>query len=173
MRNRKRLHSDVADREFGASPKNAPISMLLQPTTAAHRFGCLGIRVNRNIQFPAENFETANVVPMFVSKQNPVELLGQDAALLEAQYDLARAQSAVDQDLAMIGRDQGTVSGTAATEHRQTKHVLYLETAFLFSQIKFATTAEFLQQAAPGFVLFYLRNRASETNESLRPGARR
>jgi hypothetical protein len=173
VRNGKRLHSDVTNCEFAASPKNAPGPMLIQRTTAAHRFGGLRIGVNRNIQFSAENFETANVVAMFVCQQDAVELLRQHPALLEPENDLPRAQSAVDQDLAMIGCDERTISGTAAAEHRQTEHGLYLATAFLFSQIKFVTAAEFLQLAAQGFVLFYLRNRASGTNGFLQRGERR
>jgi hypothetical protein len=128
--------------------------MLIQRTTAAHRFGGLRIRVNRHVQFPAENFEAANVVPMFVREQNAVELLGQHAALLQPENDLARAQSAIDQNLAMIGRNQRTISGTAAAEHRQTEHELYLATAILFSQIKFARAAEFLQLEVREPVLF-------------------
>jgi hypothetical protein len=36
---------------------------------------------------------------------------------------LTGAQSAIDQNPAMIGRDQRAVSGAAAAEHRQTEHV--------------------------------------------------
>ena len=50
---------------------------------------------------------------------------------------MARAQSAIDQDFAVIGRDQSAVSGTAAAEQSQTEHDRYLATAFQFSQIKF------------------------------------
>jgi hypothetical protein len=82
----------------------------------------LGIRVNRHIEFPTQNFEPANVIAMFVSEQDAVELVGQHAALLEPEGDLARAQSAVDQDFAVIGRDQSAVSGTAAAEQSQTEH---------------------------------------------------
>ena len=33
------LHGDVADRELGAGAKDSPVWMLIQGTTAAHRFG--------------------------------------------------------------------------------------------------------------------------------------
>ena len=62
------------------------------------------------------------MIAMFVGEEDAIELLGSDAALLESEDDLARAQSAIDQNSAMIGRDQGAVSGTAAAEHGQTEH---------------------------------------------------
>jgi hypothetical protein len=37
----------------------------------------------------------------------------------------------------MIGRDERTIAGTAAPEHRQTEHDRYLATGSQFSQIKF------------------------------------
>jgi hypothetical protein len=49
-------------------------------------------------------------------------LFGCDAALLEPDDDLARAQSAVNQNAAMIGGNEGTVPGTAAAEHGQAEH---------------------------------------------------
>jgi hypothetical protein len=57
--------------------------------------------------------------------------------LLEANDDLSGTEAAIDQDLAMISRDERAISGTAAPEHRQTEHERYLESAFQFSQIKF------------------------------------
>jgi hypothetical protein len=50
---------------------------------------------------------------------------------------LPRAQAAIDQNFTMVGRDERTVPGAAAPEHRQTKHDRYLATACQFSQIKF------------------------------------
>ena len=64
-------------------------------------------------------------------------MLRSDAALLQPEGDLARAQTAINQDFAVIGRDQGTVSGTAAAEQSQTEHDRYLVAAIQFSQIKF------------------------------------
>ena len=60
-----------------------------------------------------------------------------DAALLQPEGDLARAQTAINQDFAVIGRDQSAVSGTAAAEQSQTEHDRYLATVCQFSQIKF------------------------------------
>jgi hypothetical protein len=48
--------------------------------------------------------------------------------LLEPEHNLPRAQSAIDQNFAMIGGDERTVAGTAAPEHRQTEHDRYLAT---------------------------------------------
>jgi hypothetical protein len=74
------------------------------------------------VKFAAEDVETANVIAMFVGEEDAIELLGSNSALGEAQDKLSRAQSAVDKQSAMIGRDERTVSGAAASEHRQTKH---------------------------------------------------
>jgi hypothetical protein len=49
-------------------------------------------------------------------------LFGRDAALFEPDDNLARAQAAVDQNAAMIGRDEGAVAGATAAEHGQAEH---------------------------------------------------
>ena len=49
-------------------------------------------------------------------------MFGRDAALFEPDDDLARTQSAIDQNAAMIGGSEGTVPGAAAAEHGQTEH---------------------------------------------------
>jgi hypothetical protein len=122
VRHRESLHGDVANLELGAGPKDSPIPMSIQRTVGAHRFGRLRIRVDGNVEFAAKNFQTANVIAMFVREQNAVDLLRINAALLETKSDLARAEAAVDQNPAMIGRHERAVSGAAAPEHRQTKH---------------------------------------------------
>jgi hypothetical protein len=63
------------------------------------------------------------MIAVFVGEKNAVELRGHDATLFEAQNELARAQSTIDQNLAMIGGEQRAISGTAAAEHGQTEHV--------------------------------------------------
>ena len=83
------------------------------------------------------------MIAMLVGKQDAIELLWRNAALLETKNDLPRAQAAIDQNFAMIGGDERAVTGTAAPEHRQTEHDRYLETALQFSQIKFVCAAEF------------------------------
>ena len=62
------------------------------------------------------------MIAVFVGEENAIELLGRDPALLEAQNDLPRAQSAVDENFAMIGRNQRAISRAAAAEHGQTEH---------------------------------------------------
>src|ERR1051326_2979705 len=142
--------------------------MLFEGTAGPDRFGGLRIRVDWNVQFSAKDFETAYVVAVFVGQQHPVQLFRRHTALFKAEDDLAGAQSAVDQDFAMIGGDQGAVSGTAAAEHRQTEHDRYLATACRFSQINFAAADEFSRPAAQGCVVSCRNNRVSETSGSLR-----
>ena len=73
---------------------------------------------------------------MFVGEQDAVELLGRDSALLEPQDDLARAQSAIDQNPAMIGRDERAIPGATAAEHGQTEHGACLVDSDSRSQIE-------------------------------------
>src|SRR5947208_1806073 len=74
------------------------------------------------MKFPAEHFEPANVIPMLVRQKHAIKLRRRDSALLKADDDLSRAQSAIDQNPAMIGRDQRAISCAAAAEHGQSKH---------------------------------------------------
>jgi hypothetical protein len=62
------------------------------------------------------------VIAMFVREKHAVELIRRDAALGQTQYQLPRAESAIDKNLAMIGCDQGAVSRAAAAEHGQAEH---------------------------------------------------
>jgi hypothetical protein len=73
---------------------------------------------------------------VFMGKQNAIQLLGIDCALLEPQGDLPRAQPSIDQNLAVIGREQRAISRAPAPEHGQTEHDPYLATGLQFSQIK-------------------------------------
>ena len=63
------------------------------------------------------------MIAVLVGKEHAIELIGSDSALTETQDKLARAQSSVDEQAAMIGRDERAVSGAPAAEHRQTEHV--------------------------------------------------
>ena len=63
------------------------------------------------------------MIAVFVGEEDAIELVRGDPALGEAQDELARAQAAVDQQPAMIGRDERAVSRAPAPEHRQTEHV--------------------------------------------------
>ena len=63
------------------------------------------------------------MIAVFVGEEDAVELIRGNSALGEAQDELARAQAAVDQQPAMIGRDERAVSRAPAPEHRQTEHV--------------------------------------------------
>ena len=70
----------------------------------------------------AENFKTADVIGVFVRENNAVKLLGRNATLLKAQHDLARAQTAINENLAMLGGDQRAIPGAPAAEHCQAEH---------------------------------------------------
>ena len=74
------------------------------------------------MKFPAEHFEAANVIAMLVGEEDAIELARRDSALFEAKDELARAQAAIDQEPAMIGRDERAISGAAAAEHGQCEH---------------------------------------------------
>ena len=82
--------------------------------------------------------------------------------MLESEGNLARAQSAIDQDFAVIGRHQGAVSGTSAAEQSQTEHDRYLATAFQFSQIKFTRRDKILPAATPELAFSFPNNQAIE-----------
>jgi hypothetical protein len=75
------------------------------------------------MKFPAEHFEAADMVAVLVGKKHAIELVGSDPALREAQDELARAQAAIDEQPAMIGRDERAVPSAPAPEHRQSEHV--------------------------------------------------
>ena len=74
------------------------------------------------MKFPAEHFEPADVIAMFVGEEHAIELPRRDPALLEPDHDLPRAEPAIDQNPAMIGRDQRAISRAAAAEHGQSEH---------------------------------------------------
>ena len=112
------------------------------------------------------------MIAVFMGKQDAVELFGRHAALLEAEDDLARAQPAIDENFAMIGRDERAVPGTAAAEHGETEHAPYLAAMFRFAQIKFArSTIKLRDQPERGCAASWHRNRASGIDESRRGGA--
>ena len=121
VRDGKSLNGDIADRKVRTGSKQPPVPVSGQGA-AADCFGRERVAINWNTKFPAKHFETANVIAMFVGEQDAIELFGSDSALGEAQDELSRAQSAVDQQPAMIGRDECAVSRAPASEHRQTEH---------------------------------------------------
>jgi len=122
VRHRKRLHRDIADRKLGARRKQSPVPTSLRETAGPKRLRRKPIAVNRQIEFVAENFKTADVISVFVRENNAVELLRRDATLLQTQNDLPRAETSINENLAVIGGDQGTVSRAPAAEHRQAEH---------------------------------------------------
>jgi uncharacterized protein len=131
VRNGKRLDVNIADRKVRSGSKQPPVPMIGQHT-ATNGFGGERIAIDRDLKFPAEHFETANVIAMLVGQEDAIELPRRDPALLEPQNELARAQPAIDQQPAMIGRDQRTVARAAAAEHGQGEHVRLVADAIEF-----------------------------------------
>jgi hypothetical protein len=115
------LDQNIADSEFATGAKDAPVFVLTEPE-ATHGLGGLRIAVNWNGKLPAKHLQPANVIAMLVSKKQSIELLGGNATLLKPDYDLARAQSAIDQNPAVIGGNKSAIPGTAAAEHGQAEH---------------------------------------------------
>src|SRR5881394_1005624 len=88
------------------------------------------------MKFPAEHFEPANMIAVFVGEEHTIELPRRDSALLEPDHDLSRAESAIDQDPAMIGRDQGAIPRAAAAEHGQSEHARLVADAGAFHKLE-------------------------------------
>ena len=117
----KGLDQDIADREFRSGTKDSPVFVLAQ-AEATNGLGRLRVAINWNGKLPAKHFQPANVIAMLMCKKQTVELLGGDATLLKADDDLARAQSTIDQNPAVIGGNERAIPGAAAAEHGQTEH---------------------------------------------------
>ena len=122
VRHGERLHPDIANGELGAGCKNSPVSMSIEEAVAPKCFRREPIAINRHVKLSAQDFEPADVITVFVSKKDAIELLRQDTAFRQAQHQLSRAQPAIDQDLAMLGRDQRAVPRAPAAEHGQAEH---------------------------------------------------
>ena len=117
----KGLDQDIADREFRTGTKDSPVFVLTQ-AEATNGLGRLRVAINWNGKFPAKHFQPANVIAMLMCKKQTVELLGGDATLLKADDDLARAQSTINQNSAVIGGNESAIPSAAAAEHGQTEH---------------------------------------------------
>jgi hypothetical protein len=117
----KGLDQDIADRELRTGTKDSPVFVLAQ-AEATNGLGRLRVAINRKGKFPAKHLQPANVIAMLMGKKQSIELLGGDTALLKADHDLARAQSAIDQNVAMTGGNESAIPGAAAAEHGQTEH---------------------------------------------------
>ena len=117
----KTLDQNIADSEFRTGTKDSPVFVLAQPE-ATNCLGRLRVAINWNGKFPAKHFQPANVIAMLVRKKQAIELLGGDATSLKPDDDLARAQSTIDQNPAVIGGNESAIPGAAATEHGQAEH---------------------------------------------------
>src|SRR5215469_8085076 len=110
VRHGERLDRDIIERKLSASRKQSPVPTPLRKTAGPKRLRCESIAINRQIELVAENLKAADVIAVLMRKKNAVELFRSDAALLQAQHDLPRAETAINENLAMIGRDQRAVS---------------------------------------------------------------
>ena len=122
MRHGESLDSDIADGKFRTGAKETPVAMTGQ-RARANRFRGERVAIDRDFEFAAEHFKAADMVAMFVRKEDAIELLGSNTAEREAHDELARAQSSIDQNATMIGGDERAVPGAAAAEHGQTEHI--------------------------------------------------
>ena len=62
------------------------------------------------------------MIAMFVGEQDAVEFVRRDPAEREPEDELARTQPAIDEQAAMLGRDQRAVPRAAAAEHGESEH---------------------------------------------------
>ena len=115
------LDQNIADSEFATGAKDSPVFVLAQ-AEAPNGLGRLRVAIDWNGKFSAKHLQTANVVAVLMSKKQPIDLLGSDATLLKTDDDLARAQSAINQNPAVIGGNESAIPGAAAAEDGQTEH---------------------------------------------------
>jgi hypothetical protein len=125
---------DITNREISPGSENPPVAMAIQRPIAPNRFRSQGIAKNRESKFPAKNFQPADMVAMFVGEKHTIELVRCDPALFEPKDELSRAETAVHEQSAMIGRDERAISGTAAAEHGQTEHARSINRDGRYSQ---------------------------------------
>src|SRR5947209_8521431 len=91
------------------------------------------------MKLAAEHFEPADVIAVFVSEKDAIQLARRDPALLEPDHDLPRAQPAIDQNPTMIGRDQSAIPRAAAAEHGQSEHARLVAETGAFHNWKWKT----------------------------------
>ena len=82
------------------------------------------------------------MIAMFMGEEHAIELSRRDPALLEPDHDLSRAQSAINQNPAMIGPDQRAISRAAAAEHGQCEHDRLVADAGAFHKFEMGLRGE-------------------------------
>ena len=135
MRDGESLDRDIADGKFRAGAKEAPVAMTGE-RAAANRFRRKRVAIDRDLEFATEHFKPADMIAMFVCKQDAIELSGSNAAERQTHDELACAQPAIDQNVAMIGRNERAISGAAAPEHGQTEHVRLVTDRIRFHKLE-------------------------------------
>ena len=101
----KSLNRNVANGKLRAGPENSPVAMLLEQSIAPNCLRSKRVAIYRHLQFATKNFESANMIAVLVGKKDAIELAWRDPALREAQHQLSRAQTAIDENFAMLGRN--------------------------------------------------------------------
>jgi hypothetical protein len=116
VRNIKALYLNVLDGKGVTGLEEPPTGVFIK-VAAANGVCCLGSGKDRNSEMAAEHLQAANVIDVFVSDKDAVETSWVDAAISQAFRNLACAQARVDQELALVGRDQITISQAPAAEN--------------------------------------------------------
>ena len=89
---------------------------------ATNRFRGEGVAIDRHVKLPAKHLEPADVIAVLVREEHTIELLGRDPAKPEAMNQLTCTEPAIDEEPAMVGHEQGRISGAATSEHREAEH---------------------------------------------------
>ena len=74
MRHGESLDRDIANGKFRAGAKETPVAMAGQ-RAGANRFRGQRVAINRDLEFPAEHFEAADMIAVFVGQEDAIELL--------------------------------------------------------------------------------------------------
>lgn len=85
-------------------------------------FSRCGCGENGNRVLFEENFEAFDVIAVFVSEQDAMERCRLDAEVGEAEIELFRAQSGVDQQTHVAALDHRRISTTATAKNREPHH---------------------------------------------------
>src|ERR1043166_3861560 len=96
--------------------------MFIEPTVTPHRFSSQSIGINRHVMFAAQDLEPANMVAVFMGEKNSIQLFRPNAALPQPERKLARAESAIDQKVAVTGGNKRAIPRAPASKHGQTEH---------------------------------------------------
>ncbi len=97
---------------------------LAEPLAARSLDGLGGrsVAIDRRPEFPAKHVEAAGVIDVLMGNEDGVDGRGLDAGGLQPRANLARAQTAIDEQTAGGSLDQGAISGAARAEDGHSEH---------------------------------------------------